>query len=175
MGGLITPKFLTKDLAEHAVTMALTSLYVHNADLMKPEKPHVHVAVIVPAKIQEFAEFNPGDVKMVIKPFLLFETTWGDPDTLGDSQIVGIARSKVRELWFGQQDGGTDTVPHLLYPGDTPYWGGVFRSGIAVACSGVKPWKDRWVASQAADTMIALAYDAWDKSEDKAGKTAFLT
>lgn len=168
------PKFLTNQVAAEAVHIALTTLYVHHKDILMPEKPHVHVVVIVGTKRQEYIEHRPQDVKSYIEPAVLYETTWGDLGTLGDSQIVGIARSKARELWHRQQDGGTDLSPHLLYSGDTPYWGGVFR-GFAVACSGVKPHKDRLVASMAADLMIALAYDAWDKSEEKASKAAFLT
>lgn len=175
MGDLIPPKFITKEIVEEAVTIALTTLYVHHADILQPEKPRVHVAVIVPGKRQYSAEVNPEDVKTVIEPLLLYETTWGELETDDDRVIVDIARSKVRELWFKQQDGGTDLVPHLLFSGDTPYWGGVFRSGIAVACSGVKPWKDRLVASMVADLIIALAYDAWVKSPDRENKVALLT
>ena len=66
-------------------------------------------------------------------------------------------------------------MPHLLFTGETPYWGGVKRRGIVVTCSGVQPWFDKMVSGMIADAMVALAYDAWMNSQIINGQVDFLT
>ena len=66
-------------------------------------------------------------------------------------------------------------MPHLLFLGDTPYWGGVKREGIVVACSGVQPHFDRMIAGMVADGLIAMAYELWMTSEDKQEGASFLS
>ena len=171
---LVTPKFLTRAHAEEAVHTAFNAMFVHGKVVYRPKRMMAHVAIIVPARQRIIAEMSPRDIKDEYQPVLLYEESFGDREDF-PKPYHEIARSKARELWFGQQDGGTDTLPHLLYPGDTPFWGGVKRSGIAVACSGIEPWNDRLVASITADAFIALAYGEWMNSEDKAEGRDFLS
>ena len=98
------------------------------------------------------------------QPVLLYEQSFG---TIADweHRYGIIARSKAIQLWTGRNDGRTDNQPHLLFPGDTPYWGGVKRNGIVVACSGVQPWFDQMISGMTIDAMVALAYDAYKTDE----------
>lgn len=171
---LVTPKFLTKAHAEEAVHTAFNALFVHGKTVFKPKRMMAHVAIIVPARQRIIAEMSPRDIKDEYEPVLLYEESFGHPDEF-PGPFVEIARSKARELWFGQQDGGTEPLPHLLYPGDTPFWGGVKRWGITVAASGEDPWNDRMLAGITADAFVALAYGEWMRSKDKKEGVPFLT
>ena len=84
-------------------------------------------------------------------------------------------RCKAVQLWTGCNDGRAGVVPHLLFPGYTPYWGGVKRDGIVVACSGVQPWFDRMISGIVADTIIALAHDAYENDEERKSGVDFLS
>jgi hypothetical protein len=171
---LITPKFLTEALASEAVHVAFNAMFIAGKAIFEPKRTLAHIVIVVPGRQQVYAEVSPRDIMAEFQPVQLYEESFGDPDDF-PHPFHEIARSKARELWFGQQDGGSDLLPHLLYAGDTPYWGGVRRGGIAVACSGIEPWKDRAAAGIVADSLIALAYDAWMRSKDKAEGVSFLS
>ncbi|KND48888.1 MAG: hypothetical protein AB200_00475 [Parcubacteria bacterium C7867-005] len=161
---LQTPKFLTKEIAEEAVRSAL--LVLNSLTLAKPKRPQLHIIVIVQARSMD-------DSVRLHSHVLLEHSTC--PTEEFEYPFHEIAESKAWQLWEGRSNGGTDILPHLLFPGDSPYWGGVSRDAIVVACSGIEPWLDRMIAGIVADTMIALAYDAWMTSEDKKEGVNHLT
>jgi len=70
------------------------------------------------------------------------------------------------QLWHGRNDDRTDRIPHLLFPGDTPCWGGVKRHGIVVTCSGFQPHFGKMFSGMVADMCIGLSYNAWDQTKD---------
>lgn len=165
---VVTPKFLTRDLIEKAVDLVINGVFLSNAldGIAKPERVG-HVVVFVPG-----VEHRTGTVNIV--PMCIFEKSfnrdmWKSPYSL-------IAMSKATQLWTGQNtDGATSVMPHLLMPGDTPYWGGVKRDGIVVAFSGDKSTIDQMISGMVADAIKALAYIALDESDDKRNKVAFLS
>ncbi len=121
------------------------------------------------------SEKDPEDVGYTIVPVIFHEYSHGKLAEF-EHPFDQIARSKVREVWFDQQDGGTGSIsPHLLYSGDTPYWGGDKRHGMACACSGIEAYKDQAIARMTLDLICMLTHDAWMGSEDKAREVALLT
>lgn len=161
---VLFPKFLTKLVAENAMDVASLSFQ----KLFPGSILAFHAVILVPTmNTREGPNYK-------IEPHALIERSCRTE--LWTEDFREIAQCKALQLWHGRNDGGTDIKPHLLFSGDTPFWGGVKRDGIVVACSGVEPWFDRMIASMTADVCIALAYNAWMRSSDKTdGVLCFLT
>ena len=163
----MTPKFLTKEVAEQAVKAAL--LIMQNPPLKDMFKRQAcHIVIIVPEMEVEGREYP----NFTIRPCLLLEISIDVGSWSADYK--GIAQCKALQLWHGRNDTRTDIRPQLMFPGDAPYWGGVKRHGIVVACSGVQPWLDQMISGMVADICKALAYEAWMKSDDRRNEVEFL-
>lgn len=174
---LLTPKFMTADIAKDAVEAALTLVYSQLivGALDKSPKEHLHIVVLVPGMTDHVAEDYPDWPDYPLKPVLLYEESRGTKSEFA-YPFDEIARCKALQLWTDRNDDRTDIVPHLLFRGDTPFWGGVKRRGIVVACSGLDPWVDKLVSGMVADIIVALAHDWWIHSNDKADdELCFLT
>lgn len=173
---LLLPKFLTKEIVRSAAYMAITSMkeLLFTSMELKFEIEMCCIVVLVPAmKEADWPNY-------LIQPYPI-EYCY-QKNNIGVAapelaQYQSIAQCKALQLWHGRNDGGTDIQPHLLFSNDTPFWGGVRRNGIVVACSsGTKPHFDRMIAGMTADICVALAYDEWVKSPDKADdELCFLT
>jgi hypothetical protein len=173
---LLTPKFMTAEIAEHAVTTALDALF---SPLMRgaffPLKEHLHVVVLVPGRTDHVAENYPDWPDYPLKPVLLYEESRGNKSEFA-YPFDEIARCKALQLWTDCNDDRTDIMPHLLFKGDTPFWGGVKRRGIVVACSGLDPWVDKLISGMVADLIVAMAHHHWIWSLDKRNdELCFLT
>jgi hypothetical protein len=169
--GMLLPKFLTKEIAEHAVSTVINAVFSENFGLAK--RHACHIVVIVPSMKDDRAADYPDYPNYVISPAVLYEESINR--TLWTGEYDNIARCKGLQLWHDRNDDRTDVVPHLLFPGDTPFWGGVKRRGIVVACSGIQSWFDKMIAGMVADMIVAMAYNAWMTSKDREDKIAFLT
>ena len=169
----LKPKFLTANMAKSAVD------FVHGvvSGIMpagfSPKRKACHIVVLVP-EMEATAQGASPQVQIIykypdypVRPIVLFEKSFGDKKKEWTADYADIARCKAFKLWHGHNDGRTDILPHLMYHGDCPFWGGVKRDGIVVACSGVEPWFDRMIAGMVADMLVAGAYHAWMKSDDK--------
>ncbi len=171
----LTPKYLTEDIAKDAVNMVL------EATLLSPRMHEIlrrhmcHIVVLVP--LIEVTKEGPTalwDYRHA-EPVCLYETSVGTRENW-PSEFDKIARSKALQLWRGQNtDGNTDVMPHLLFPGDTPKWGGVKRHGIVVACSGVQPYFDQMISGWVADALKAFARHHYENSEEKLEGRSFLS
>lgn len=148
----MTPKFLTQEVAEKAIRKTLE--FVTNSLHVKCRM--LHVVVLGPRMDSP----STGFPNYTIEPCVIAEVSYGNPDKW-EHHFDEIAQCKAMQLWHGRNDGGTDVHPHLLFQGDTVFWGGVKRDGIVVACSGVQPYFDRLIAGITADTCIALSYHAY--------------
>lgn len=169
------PKFLTAEMARKAVNQVFECvMWNGKSSTFTPKRQACHIVVMVPEQVTK-AEDGSDLVypNYLIRPTALFEKSFGHPQDHDDpkkswtADYADIARCKAFKLWHGMNDGRTDILPHLMYSGDCPFWGGVKRDGIVVACSGVEPWFDRMIAGMVADMLIAGAYHAWMKSKDK--------
>ena len=164
---LLLPKFLTRGVAESAIVSAVDMTF--RAIPVKREM--LHVVVLVP----EMDVTSRKWPDYPIRPFCIAQMSFGNMKDW-PYKFDEIAQCKALQLWHDRNDGGTDITPHLLFPNDTPFWGGVKRHGIVVSCSGVQPWFDRMIAGITADVCVARAYDAWMNSHDKADdELCFLT
>ncbi|MFA6407871.1 MAG: hypothetical protein WCW36_00115 [Candidatus Paceibacterota bacterium] len=155
---LLLPFFLTKEIAEEAMRMALTSALSEDfkRHLRHPNEPQFHIVMLVSALEAKAMACYPN---LPLYPHTLAEYSYGDRGKWR-YDFRQIARCKTLQLWQERNNGGTDSSAHLLFPGDTPFWGGILREGIAVGCSGDKPWIDRMIAGITSDIAIALAHDA---------------
>lgn len=167
------PKFLTEDLIQ-AVRVLVYNIITSQMIALMPKRQACHIVVLVPEQVTDVPGVEYPSYP--VRPVILFEQSFGnkepeldakDDGTIWTADYADIARCKAFKLWHGMNDGRTDILPHLMYSGDCPYWGGVKRDGIVVACSGVEPYFDRMIASMVADMLIAGAYHAWMKSGDK--------
>ena len=167
---LLLPKFLTQGMAKEVmlqVAQIVTNTHPLCSDL---KRAMFHIVVLVPGVVLEAGKYpnNP------VQPHLLAEHSQGDKK-LWSHDYADIARCKALQLWHDRNDGGAAIKPHLLFPGETPFWGGVKRDGIVVACSGVQPWFDRMIAGMVADICIAYAMQRYEISKDKEEGVDFLT
>lgn len=179
----LKPKFLTEAMVKIAIGTAIYTILdptVHpdafdqsNLELkrlLQPKRNQCHVVVLLPGR----KEFRPCDQEADPLPVLRYEGTHFGHATELEGPYVEIARSKATQLWYDRNDDRTDIQPHLLFPGDAPYWGGVKRRGIVVACSGVQPHLDKLISGMIADILVAMAYSAWKASSDYKNEVAFL-
>lgn len=172
---LLLPKFLTVEIAQTAVNYALETVYKTGISSLVTNDQMCHVVVLVPAMIGVGSEEHTWP-NYPLEPHSLFERSIGR-HLEWPYEFDEIARCKALQLWDGRNDGRTDILPHLLYSNDTPFWGGVKREGIVVACAGPQSHFDRMISGTVADLCIGLAYDAWMTSEDKKatdGEACFL-
>lgn len=161
----LTPKFLTESIAKAAVEEVVRMVMgLANRFPVPMKRRQCHVVVLVPS-ISENAQSAEAHI--------LYEYSYNKSDWV--HPYDDIARSKALQLWQERNDDRTDSMPHLLFSGDTPFWGGVKRHGIVVTCSGVKPWFDKMISGMVADCCNALAYEAWMTSEDRANGVDFLS
>ncbi len=134
----------------------------------KPKSKACHVVVLVPEQETPDGSSQVGRYpNHSVRPFSLFEYSFGNKESEWTANYADIARSKAAKLWNGMNDGRTDIMPHLMYSCDCPYWGGVKRDGIVVACSGFESHFDRMISGMVADMLIAGAYHAWMNSDDR--------
>jgi len=175
MSGRLTPKFLTRQVAENAATLVLGGVFFNSMMQKVLNKQMGHIVVLVPSVADVRTEGYPDWPNYPIEPFPLYEHSIGDKDKW-TSKYDEIARCKAQQLWRDQNtDGNTDVMPHLLFPDDTQYWGGVKRHGFVVAFSGVQSYFDQMVSGMVADAIKAFARFEFENSDDKAKKLAFLS
>ena len=158
---MLTPAFLTKIIAVEAVNHVLEVVNkFHDMGLLK--RAMCHIVVLVPSMKDDKDTDYSGYPNYPIEPKLLYEASLDNPANW-PHKFDSIARCKALQLWHDRNDDRTDCMPHLLFPGDTHYWGGVKRHGIVVACSGFQPYFDKMFSGMVADMCIGLAYNEWAK------------
>lgn len=173
MNRRIGPKYLTRELAENAVSMVLDSFMLSKRLDNIISGQMCHVVVLVPSMVTPGVG-NPNWADNPVAPFCIYETSIGNKEGWSH-EFDKLARNKARQLWRGQRiDGSTDPMPHLLFPGDTPFWGGVKRHGIVVAVSGVQSFFDEMIAGMITDVIKGLASFYYENSDDKKEGRSFL-
>lgn len=172
--GVLTPKFLTKEIARAAVKAAYKAVFDEGGELynvLQPRRHQCHIVILVPGMIDHVDEDYPEWPNYPTRPVLLYEETFLDGKGALEGPYDDIARCKALQLWTGRNDDRTDIVPHLLFKGDAPFWGGVKRRGLVVTCSGVQPWIDKLISGMVADMLVSMAHADWKREPD----TDFLT
>ena len=172
---ILTPKYLTQELAEKSALIAHQTVFGRGMDsrtYIPVKRTAYHLVILVPAMEDTRAQDYPDWPNYPLQPRSLYETSCRDSEWSGPYEE--IARCKALQLWTDRADGSAHVTPHLLFSGDTPFWGGVKREGIVVACSGVQPEFDRLMASITTDTLIALALHAWKNDESSREGQNFL-
>jgi hypothetical protein len=164
---LVTPKYLTVGVAETAVKTALETAFNSGlASMLK--RNHCHIVVLVPAMKDAREENYPEWPNYPTRAYPLYQESFGDRKEW-EHPYNEVAMCKALQLWTDRNDDRTYPIPHLLFPGDTPFWGGVKRRGIVVCCSGVQPWFDKMISGLVADIMVALAHDAYENDTERIG------
>ncbi|KUM26651.1 hypothetical protein AU467_20140 [Mesorhizobium loti] len=175
MSERITPKYLTREIAEAAVSLVIREV-LHDKRMYGIVNGHMcYVVILVPSvkKGRQVDDVNWPDNP--ITPHCLYEIGIGDR-TDWSYEFDRIARNKALQLWRGQSfEGNTDPMPHLLFSNDTPFWGGVKRHGIVVAVSGVQSFFDEMLSGMIADTIRGLACFHFEKGGDKREGNSFLS
>ncbi len=172
---LLTPKFLTHLVAQQGVQIAFRAILNKESFVSLTLKRHTcHVVVLVPGMTDARDADYPDWPDYPIKPVCIFETSYGDRSTW-EHKYDAIAKCEALQLWTNRNDGRTSSIPHLLFQGDTPHWGGVKRDGIVVACAGVQSYFGKLISGIAADTMIALAHYDYEQDAAVLRNAAFLT
>lgn len=168
----ITPKYLTKNVAQLAVAIALNAVVGKESPLKSfLKRLHFCIVVLVPA-MQPDGESDWPDHP--IEPHEIYAHAFGNREDW-EHPYDNIARGKALQLCSRRNDDRAGNIPHLLFPGDTPHWGGVRREGIVVTCSGVQPWFDRLISGMVADAIVALAHDAYERDEERKSGADFLS
>ncbi len=171
----LTPKFLTVENASLAVGTVLQATILDDGWQYIISRQMGHIVIIVPSMEDARADDYPDWPNYPIEPHLLYEESVGEKDDW-PYPFDDIARCKGMQLWQGRNnDGQTDSNAHLLFPSDTPYWGGVKRHGMVVAFSGVQPWFDQMISGMIADMLKAIGRQAFESSEDKKKGLSFLS
>ncbi len=173
MPKMATPKFLTVEIAKTAVDAMLRATMCNPEILKLLKRRDCHIVILVPSTEDARDADFPDWPNYELKPHCLYEHSVGDKKEW-KFNFDDIARCKALQLWQGRNDDRSDVIPHLLFAGDAPFWGGVKRQGIVVTCSGVQPWFDKMIAGMIADMLIGLTYNAWMTSDDKKNDATFL-
>jgi hypothetical protein len=165
---MVTPKFLTAEMADTAIKEALgVARRLFNIE-------DFCVVVVVPSMKDGTATDFQDWLEYKLEPYVLCVHSEGEVKNW-KHPYDDIAKCKALQLWQGRatEEGGTPS--HLFFSNDTPWWGGVKRQGIVVAGSGSTCSVDQMVAGIVAGILIALARQAMEKSADIVGKEDFLT
>ena len=161
----LTPKFLSREVAQRAVDIALKAT-IYGPELKDMlSRQMCHVVVVVPS-IVDGSSIDFTRMEAELRPHCLYERSVGNPNEW-PQDFANNARSKAVQLWQDRNDDRTDVIPHLLFSGERAFWGGVKRRGIVVACSGVQAYFDKLIAGMTADLCTALAYHAWMTTKEK--------
>lgn len=165
---ILISKFLTRYVAEDAVRTAIGLTVDSEVGIKHVNGENFHIVILVPS-------MKEGKYPLYeIHPHLLYEVSYGEAEKSAH-KFNEIARCKALQLWHDRNDNKAGSIPHLLFPGDTPYWGGVKREGIVVACSGFQSYFDKMFSGIIADLCIGLAYHSWMSSQDKKEESDFLS
>jgi hypothetical protein len=171
---LLTPKYLTKENAELAVRTALESIMgVHSSVRPLLKRLECHIVILVPGMKDDTEADYPDWPNYPLQPVSLYEYSNGKERW--EHPYDNVARCKALQLWTDRNDDRTMPIPHLLFSGDTPWWGGVKRRGIVVTCSGFQPWFDKMVSGLIADILVGLAHDAYENDEERKAGADFLS
>lgn len=172
---LASPAYLTAEMAEAAVEAVVEAILNPPADskladawnFVRPKRKQCHVVVVVPGTTGSIDPENPQWMEQLqVRPLVLFQKSfYGGREEL-DGAFGKFARLKAHQLWHDRNDDRTGTLPHLLFKGDTVYWGGVKRLGIVVACSGLQPYIDKMISGMIADMLVTMAHEAWMTSPE---------
>jgi hypothetical protein len=163
---MIRPKYLTKEIAEKAVDMAVEVVMGQ----CPVKRKDCRVTVLVPTMITEGYKFP----NYPIVPEVLLRKDYGDKPNW-EYEFDEISECKTLQLWQGRNAPGNESTPvHLLFTGDTPFWGGDVTEGIVTSCSGVQPWYDKAISRISNALMIAAAREVWENSDDKKNGVSFL-
>lgn len=172
---LVTPKYITKEIAEVAVQVGLNAVMERGTDLQRLLKRNqCHIVVLVPAMEDARVANYPDWPNYPVQPYALYQRSIGK-DEGWEHPYAEIAMCKALQLWTDRNDDRTMPIPHLLFPGDTPFWGGVKRRGIVVTCSGVQPWFDKMISGIIADIIVGLAHNAYENDEERKAGLDFLS
>jgi len=158
---LITPKYITPEIAETAANVAIGAVFGGSGPLVQLlKRKQCCIIVLVPAMEDAREDDYPAWPNYPTQAHLLYEKCVGREEGW-EHPYDEIASCKALQLWAGRNDDRTAPIPHLLFSGDTQYWGGVNRRGFVVTCSGVQPWFDKLISGIVSDTIVALAHDAF--------------
>jgi len=175
---IINLAFLTEKVAKEAILHAEKIIYSMKKKL--PNPIGAHIVILVPClNIAQDGDRKSDEISILlsndqIEPHEVYSYDIGNKKKWKHN-FRAIAMSKARQLWHGLNDGRTDCMPHLIFPGETPFWGGVKKDGIVVACSGFAPYFDKLFSSIIADICIALAYDYCEKAKKKNSNREFIS
>ena len=169
----LLPKFLTAEIAKLAVDSVFGLVFGNEALSTLLKRKECHVVVLVPSMMADREAGYPNWPNYRTEPYCLYQQSLGEEKDW-PYPFKDIAQCKALQLWQERNDDRTDIIPHLLFPGDTPFWGGVRRHGFVVTCSGVQPYFDKMISGMIADLCVALAHDAWMNSPDKTNDANFL-
>lgn len=159
---LLTPKYITKEVCEAAVHLALRAVMEEGSSLHGVVRQQFcHISILVPGMENEGRTYP----EWPIHPVLIYEEKVGDT-TEWKGEYDQIAQFKALQLWHDRNDEKPGINVQLLFPGDTIYWGGVKRHGIVVTCSGIQPYFDQLIAGIVADTIKAMCQYAYATSGD---------
>ncbi|MEI8344384.1 MAG: hypothetical protein WCF93_05540 [Candidatus Moraniibacteriota bacterium] len=157
---LITPKYLTTEIAERAILTAVNAVMGETSPLKEWKKQQdLHIVVLVPG-----VEAH-GYLNHKLKPMYLLEKSYNKEKW--ERNFQRIAECIALQIWEDRNSDQHGPIPHLLFSNDTPWWGGVKRDGLVVAAAGLKPLVCKLISGIVADTMIALAQDAFANDENR--------
>lgn len=170
------PKYLTSRVAETAVSLIIESVVFSSRMATIIDGHNCHIVVLVPS-IEDKTNSDSASwlPESPLAPLCIYETSMGNREEWSN-EFDKTARSKALQLWRGQNiDGNTDPMPHLLFPRDTPFWGGVKRHGVVVAVSGFEAYIDQMISGMIADAIKGLASFYFHNSDDKKERRSFLS
>lgn len=165
-------KFITLEIITRAIEDAQACIDVHKIPSAS-DRQNFHIVILGP-KLVSTGRGYPNDV--YLEPHLYHEESFGDVEDWR-FDFRAIARCKALQLWDGTNPGGSQLNPpaHLLFSGDTPFYGGDKMEGLVCACSGLPPYYDKLVARVVLSSIIAQVHDALENSDDKIKGEPFLS
>ena len=170
-------KFLTADVAERAIDLAVATVFDAPGGPLTSREKNLHVGVI--GRVLE--RYAPNDLTLEqpswlhakTRPVIICAKSFGDP-----GKCTAISQDKALQQIYGLNDDRSDIMPHHLSSENTRYWGAAREGNLIGYCSGIEPWYDKMISRNTLTACVAMAYDAWERwkaNEDPRERAAFLT
>jgi hypothetical protein len=159
---VVTPMFLTKEIAETAVEGAVRAFFIREKKKHRSKKKtrkhmpfgrNCYVAIYVLS--YPTGENGRADYTQPAQYSFLYGKAFGCRDKW-KHDFEDIARCKAVK-------GERSDQPHLLFPGETIYWGNVEMDGIRIGCSGFASEDDKKISRGTGRRLIRLAKAKHDK------------
>ena len=155
---LINPlKFIDPEMVESVVKDVVTPIFNR---ITERARDCGHIVIIGPMMTISNNEFYPS--KHSIKPIVIYQESIGSTAKVSwEFPFDEIAQCKALQIWQERNTPGhMSSQAHMLFEGDTPFWGAHREGMLVVGFSGIQSHYDQMICKITTATIVARAEEA---------------